>query len=72
MRGEEPGADRSVPNLEFCCDLSQAVSFRSHVKNPVAVYSARRATQLLAILSRIPNPGAYTLPDQVALQLRHR
>jgi hypothetical protein len=48
------------------------VALRSHAKNPVAVYSARRATQLLAILSRIPNPGSYPFPYQIALKLRDR
>jgi hypothetical protein len=37
--------------------------FHSHLQNPFSVHGPHWATELLAILSRIPNPGAYSLPD---------
>ena len=72
MRGEEPFADRPVPDSQCCGDLPKAVAFRLQYQNPFTVYPALRATELLAIRSRIPNPGTHPLPYQIALKLRHR
>src|ERR1019366_7921932 len=72
VRGEEPCADCPIADSEGCGDLSQAVALRFQLKYPFAVYPALRAAKLLAICSRIPNPGTHPLPYQVSLKLRHR
>jgi hypothetical protein len=51
-------------------DLSQAAAFRFQLQNLLAAYQLLWTTELLAIRLRMPNPGAYPLPNQVALKLR--
>jgi hypothetical protein len=69
MRGQEPCADSPIANPQLFSDLSQAESVGLQLQNPVPVHDPHWATELLAILSRIPNPGTHPLPDQVTLQL---
>ena len=63
VRGEEPGADRPVADPELCCDLSKAVALRLQLQNLFAVHRTSRATEFLAVLSRILNPGTDPFPD---------
>jgi hypothetical protein len=71
VRGEESGSNRPVTDPQVCGDLSEAVALRLQFQNAFAVYSTLRTAQLLAIRSRIPNPGTHPLPNQIALKLRH-
>jgi len=68
VRGEEPRTDRTVSDPEFRGDLSQALVLRLHLQNPFSVHRTLRAAQPFAILSRIPNPGRYPFPYQIALK----
>jgi len=72
MRGQEPCADSPIANPQLFSDLSQAESVRLQLQNPASVHDPHWATELFAILSRIANPGAYPLPDQITFELRDR
>jgi hypothetical protein len=69
VRGDEPCPHRPIANPQVFGDLFQALAFCIHSQNQVAVYGSHWGTALLALRSRIPNPGSYPLTNQITLQL---
>ena len=69
---QEPGADRPVTDPKGCGNLTQAVAQCLQLDNPFAIYRTLRATEHLAIRSRLSNPGTHPFPYQITLKLRHR
>jgi hypothetical protein len=69
---QEPFADRPVPDLEGCEDLSEALAPRLQFQNPISVHAALRATELLAVGPCVPNPSTHPFPDQITFKLRYR
>jgi hypothetical protein len=64
-----------MANPKNCGELAQAVALRLQFQNPFKVYPALRTAQLLAIRSRISNPGhslAHLLSDRVQAAQRQR
>jgi hypothetical protein len=72
VRGEETCAYRPITDPKDCGDLSAALALLLQLQNPFANHLTFGTAQLLAIRSRIPNPGTHPLPNQIAIKLRHR
>jgi hypothetical protein len=72
VRGEKPVAHCPITDSELCRDLSQAVTLRLQLENPLPVHSTFRTTERLAISLCIANSGADPFANQVTLKLRDR